>query len=181
MKKTTSFTFLALLLSIFFTSCTSSYKIIPKAVNTVNSVGLKELNLKHGSDYTIMNTTTAEATVYYSESIGKISIREENNEFEIIYTEDKKTGKWSISTCKGIARFGFLSNDYGSTSLSDQISPEDIVRKLAIYRLINATKVKGADGVIEPVISTNIEQRGRDIVFKTTASAKLIKLSSDSK
>lgn len=180
MKKTTSFTLLALLLGIFFTSCTS-YKIIPKAVNTVNSVGLRELNLKHGSDYTIMNTTTAEATVYYSEGIGKISIREENNEFEIIYTEDKKTGKWIISTCKGIARFGFLSNDYGSTSLGDQISPEDIVRRLAIYRLINATKVRGADGVIEPVISTNIEQRGRDIVFKTTASAKLIKLSTDSK
>ena len=102
----------ALLLGAFFTSCTS-YKIIPKAINTVNSVGLSELNLKHGSDYTIMNTTTAEATVYYSESVGRISICEENNEFEIIYTEDKKTGKWSISSCKGIARFGFLSNDYG--------------------------------------------------------------------
>lgn len=180
MKKTTSFIFFALLLSVFFTSCTS-YKIIPKAVNTVNSVRLEELNLKHGSDYTIMNTTTAEATVYYSESIGKISVREENNEFEIIYTEDKKTGKWSISSCKGIARFGFLSNDYGSTSLSDQISPEDIVRKLAIYRLINAVKAIGADGVIEPVVSTNVEQRGRDIVFKTTASGKLIKLKTDGK
>lgn len=181
MKKTTSFIILALLLGAFFTSCTSSYKIIPKAVNTVNSVGLSELNLKHGSDYTIMNTTTAEAAVYYSESIGRISIREENNEFEIIYTEDKKTGKWGISTCKGIARFGFLSNDYGSTSLGYQISPEDIVRKLAIYRLINAVKAIGADGVIEPVVSTNVEQRGRDIVFKTTASGKLIKLKTDGK
>lgn len=172
----------AILLNAFlFTSCTT-YTIIPKAINTVNSVRLEELNLKHNSDYTIVNTTTSEATVIYSEKVGeKIKIKEENGEFEITYERDKKSGKYYISECKGVARFGFLSNDYGSTSLSDNISPEDIVRKLAIYRLINAAKVRGADGVIEPVISTNVEQRGKDIVLKTTVSAKLIKLSVDAK
>ena len=59
--------------------------------------------------------------------------------------------------------------------------PEYVVRNLAIYRLINASKVRGADGIIEPVISTNVEQRGNDIVFKTTATAKLIKLKTDGK
>lgn len=169
-----------LLNAILFTSCTT-YTVIPQAINTVNSVRLDELNLKHNSDYTIVNTTTSEATVIYSENVDKkIKIKEENNEFEITYERDKKSGYYYISECKGVARFGFLTNDYGSTSLSD-ISPEDIVRKLAIYRLINAAKVRGADGVIEPVISTNVEQRGKDIVFKTTVSAKLIKLSVDAK
>ena len=56
-----------------------------------------------------------------------------------------------------------------------------MVRNLAIYRIINAAKVRGADGIIEPVISTNVEQRGRDIVLKTTVSAKLIKLKTDAK
>lgn len=169
---------------VLLTSCSSTtpYMVIPQAVNTINSVGLDELNLKHNTDYTILNTATAEAAVIFTVNRKgvRITIREENNEFEIVYLYDAKNGKWYIYNYEGIARFGFLTNDYGRTSF-DRISPEDIVRNLAIYRLINASKVRGADGVIEPVISTNVEQRGNDIVFRTTASAKLIKLNVDSK
>ena len=156
--------------------------MMPQAINTINSVYLDELNLKHGTDYTIINTATAEATVIFIiKRKGKeITIREENNEFELIYQYDKDDKDFQLIDYEGIARFGFLSNDYGYTFI-DYASPEYIVRNLAIYRLINAAKVRGADGVIEPVISTNVEQRGKDIVFKTTASAKLIKLSTDSK
>lgn len=154
--------------------------VIPQAINTVNSVGLDEMNLKHNTDYTIVNTATAEATVIYTIKGATVTIKEENNEFEVVYCQDKKTGNWYICDYEGIARFGFLSNDYDKT-FSDCISPEHIVRSLAIYRLINASKARGADGVIEPVISTNVEQRGKDIIFKTTASAKLIKLNVDSK
>ena len=42
-------------------------RIVPTAVNTINSVGLSELNLKHGTDYTIVNTVTADASILYSE------------------------------------------------------------------------------------------------------------------
>lgn len=171
---------------IAFTSCATQkvtpYMLIPQAVNTINSVGLNELNLKHNTDYTIVNTATAEATVIFTvnKKGEKVTIKEENNEFEIVYEYDKDNGVWYLSDYEGIARFGFFANDYGSISFS-KISPEDVVRNLAIYRLINASKVRGADGVIEPIISTNVEQRGKDIVFKTTASAKLIKLNVDSK
>ena len=41
--------------------------------------------------------------------------------------------------------------------------------------------MRGADGIIEPVVSTNVEDRGNDIVFRTTISAKLMKLTPDSK
>lgn len=157
-------------------------RIIPTAVNTINSVRLDELNLKHGTDYTIVNTITAEATIIYTEQRKgeKITIREEHGEFKIIYEFDSEQEKWYRTDFEGVARFGFLNNDDYSESYS-MIEPEYVVRNLAIYRLINASKVRGADGVIEPVISTNVEQRGKDIVFKTTAAAKLIKLQTDSK
>ena len=56
---------------------------MPIAVNTINSVGLKELNLQHGTDYTIMNTVSADATVIYTtHKKGKqISIEEYDGEF----------------------------------------------------------------------------------------------------
>lgn len=155
---------------------------MPIAVNTINSVGLKELNLQHGTDYTILNTVSADATVIYiSHKKGKhISIEEENGEFKIEWKKDKKGGKLYRSDYEGIARFGFLNNDYGRV-FTDVVAPEYIVRNLAIYRLINQAKVRGADGVVEPVISTSSEGNGYRIVFKTTASAKLMKLNADAK
>ncbi|MBO8429009.1 MAG: hypothetical protein IAC68_03630, partial [Bacteroidetes bacterium] len=44
------------------------------------------------------------------------------------------------------------------------------------YRLINVAKTNGADGIIEPIISTNIEQSGKDILYKTNVEAKIIRL-----
>lgn len=173
-------------ITLAMTSCFGpkkiSQRIVPTAVNTINSVGLSELNLKHGTDYTIVNTVTAEATILYRESKKgeKVTIKEENNEFEITYEFDSEQEKWYRTDFEGIARFGFFSNDdyYQNYSM---IYPENVVRNLAMYRIINQAKVRGADGIIEPVISTNVEQRGKDIVFKTIASAKLIKLKTDAK
>ena len=44
-----------------------SQRFIPTAVNTINSVCLDELNLKHGSDYTIVSNVTGEAIIIYQE------------------------------------------------------------------------------------------------------------------
>ena len=172
--------------TLTMTSCFGPKKvaqrIIPTAVNTINSVGLSELNLKHGSDYTIVNTVTADATISYSEQKKgeQVTLKEEYGEFKLVYRYDTEFDKWRIVDFDGIARFGFLSNDEGRVSLRE-VDPEYVSRNLAIYRLINKSKVGGADGVIEPVISTNVEQSGKEIIFKTTVSAKLIKLKTDSK
>lgn len=185
MKKHLLLSTVVMALTIMLNSCKSADMQIPIAINTVNSVGLKELNLKHGTDYTIMNSVTAEATVIYtSRQRGKIiTIKEENGEFEAKWKYDFKSGRMIRKDFDGIARFGFLNNDYSHGSIvTDEIAPEYFVRNLAIYRLINQAKVRGADGVIEPVLSTNAENRGKhDIVFKTTVSAKLMKLNTDAK
>lgn len=168
--------------SCFLMKKSTPKMIIPEAVNTINSVQLRELNLKHGSDYTILNTVTAEATVIFStqRKSYQITIEEENKEFKVVWKYDSDNDKWYCADYEGIARFGYLSNDYSATH-TDWIAPEYTARNLAIYRLINASKVRGADGVIEPIISTNVEERGKDIYFKTTVSAKLIKLKTDAK
>ena len=156
-------------------------RIVPTAVNTVNSVRLNELHLQHGTDYSIMNTVTAEATVFYTtKKKGQVVIlEEENGECWLEYKFDSQQEKWGLVDFEGIARYGFLSNDEGRVSLRE-INPEDMARNIAIYRLINASKVRGADGVIEPVISTNVGELNGKIVFKTTVSAKLMKLNVDS-
>lgn len=166
--------FIIIAVAMIATSCASnSALVIPKAVNTVNSVRLNELNLDR-NDYELLNTVTASATITYTEGTGGLTkkIVGENNEFMLSYITRKKKGlsvKFS-----GILKFGYLANDYDIQS--DVLHPEEVARRLAIYRIINQVHQYGADGVVEPVISTNVEQVGKSIVFMTTVGAKLIKL-----
>lgn len=178
MKK--SFIYLVILASVFFTSC-SPLAIVPTAVNTVNSVRLSELNLER-EDYKILNTITAEASVIYHQFGNTIIIEDENGDFSLKFKRRNSWLKgyvWEYQSFKGVARYGFLDNDYGKVNNYSDISPENIARRIAIYRLINACKVAGGDGVIEPVVSTNVGQQRRDIVFKTTVTAKVIKINVD--
>lgn len=173
-------TFFALLCAIAFSSCGSLPRnaIVPTAINTVNSVTLNELNLER-EDYKILNTISADATIMYIEKSNNIIIKEANNEFSISYGYNPKTFNWYINKVEGIARYGFLTNDYKNQDSSLPIAPETIARNLAIYRLINACKAAGGDGVIEPIVSTNVGQEGNAIIFKTTVSAKTIKINTD--
>lgn len=161
-----------IVVSALLASCGTQQLIVPKALNTVNSVSLDELNLERG-DYDILNTVSAEAIVIYRERGSRIEIIDQNNEFSLIYIKGK-TG-WRLEH-SGILKLGYLSNDYRGETVS-LIQPEEIVRRLAMYRLINVAKANGADGIIEPIVSTNVEQTGKnDILYKTTVEAKIIKL-----
>ena len=108
--------------------------------------------------------------------------QEENSEFMIEFEKvelDNGTERWVYSSCEGVARYGFLTNDYKNADNTSYMNPEQIARNLAIYRLINACKVAGGDGVIEPIVSTNVGQEGKEIIFKTTVAAKVIKINTD--
>lgn len=168
-----------LIAAIGMLSCSSS-RIVPKAINTVNSVRFDELNLER-KDYTIINTLTADATIKYRERGSSIIIEEINSEFMLRFDEPKKSLFGSkqegmiLGDFEGVVRLGCLNNDYAGMRI-DYGSPEDLGRRLAIYRLINLAKEQGADGVIEPLVSTNVEQVGKEIIFVTTVSAKCVKL-----
>lgn len=170
------------------TSCSSQSMIIPQATNAINSVGLSELRLNHETDYTILNTITAEATVVFSSKNGgkQIVVGEEDGDFQLVYKYDSKKREYNFIDCKGIARFGFLESGYSRVSdLRDPANPANMARNIATYRLINAAKISGADGIIEPIVTTNVDgqsrRRSKEIIFKTTVSGKPVKLNVDSK
>ena len=184
MKK--SFIMLGVFCAFALSSC--KMRIVPQAINTVNSVSLEEMNLER-KDYTVLNTISAEAIVTYKQnSSRRITIQEGGNEFKFIYRYHGgffgKKGNWSLDVFSGVARIGYLDNDYSEYDafIQDDVRPEFMARSIAIYRAINACKMAGGDGLIEPIISTNVEQSGpRSVTFKTTVSAKIIKLKVDGK
>lgn len=175
MRKGLRFIYVAMLMATMMVSCSKS--IIPTAKSTINSVSLEELNLAR-ADYDLIEnieaSATIEATVY-----GKgYTLKDPQGDFSI---KIKKDGKvfggvpvTEIKSSSGVLRLGYLANDYADYQRND---PEDIARKLAKYRLIQLAKEKGADGVIEPIITMNIEQTGwNKYTYYCTVSAKAIKL-----
>lgn len=160
-----------------FASCGVQRVVLPRAVNTINTAPLGDLNLQRG-DYEILNTITAEASVTYKEKGVKTVISEPNNEFSLVGTTNKKSGAVNYEHT-GILRLGYLHSDYVGVDES-LTQPEVIVRRLAIYRAVNMAKEHGADALVEPTIATNVEQVGKnEVVYKTTVTAKIIKLKTD--
>lgn len=184
MYKKISFIFAVAIVAVAMSSCRTT--VVPKAVNTVHPVGWEELNLER-KDYIILNTVSADASVTWSETSKKLKISDENGEFVATFNKQKiktafgKSIDFYLEDVKGIVRIGLLKNDYDMEDLGLQADPFWFSRNMAMYRLINAAKIAGADGIIEPIVSTNIEQVGRKVVFKTTVSGKLIKLKPDGK
>ncbi len=162
------------------TSC-SSVRVVPQAKSTVNAVNLSELRLTN-QDYSVLNTISADATIsvtYHSDNT--IEVRDVDNTFsyKLKPMGKKGDGGYMLENTDGVIRVGFLSNVSGSVDLT---VPEDVARAVSLYRIISMSQEMGADGLIEPVISTNIEGSSRSslnyltVVYKTTVSAKPIKL-----
>lgn len=163
---------------LLLASCSAPQtSLVPRAVNTINSITLKELNLDR-NDYEIINTVEAEAYIKYDSNYNntRITISDDRGEFQLKYLYDKKKG-WSCRY-SGIVRFGYLANDY-VISTEQYTHPEEVARRLAIYRLINIVNEYGADGVLEPVISTNVESKGDYDVFYTSVKAKMVIVKND--
>jgi len=174
---------------ISMTSCRSY--VVPQSINTTAKVAFADLNLER-NDYVVLNTISAEASVVAKYSKNKMIITDASNEFSATWKKGvyfagrmRRVG-WILDMKKlrGIVRLGYLSNDYDNIDPFDlPHSAHDICRNLAIYRLINAQKIAGGDAIIEPVISTNVE-RGKsynEIVYKTTITAKLVKIKPNGK
>lgn len=163
--------------ALCLTSC-GGIKVIPKALNTVNTVTLSELNLGR-KDYRILNTVTSEATITCDYGMNTVEIKDENGEFELNYKINGNV--WTYDNHKGVMKLGFLARDYSNSDINGGLLyPEDIARRMAIYRLINSVQENGGDGVIEPTISTNVEQVSKKtIIYKATVTGKIIKLKTD--
>ena len=165
--------FVLLLCAAAFASC-GIQRIIPRAVNTVNTAPLSDLNLTR-ADYEILNTIESEATVFYKRSGKKMEVS--GDDFSLRYTL-LAGGRWRVQH-SGILLQGYLHGDH-ITDGTAAIDPEGVVRRLAIYRLINIAKQSGGDAVIEPTVATSVEQTDMNtIVYKTITTAKVIKIKTD--
>lgn len=161
------------------TSC-RSVRVVPQAKSTVNAVSLSELRLTN-ADYSVLNTISADATIsvtYYSDN--SIEVRDIDNTFsyKLKPIGKKGDGGYMLENTDGVIRLGFLSNDPRSIDLT---LPEDVARGVSLYRIIGMSQQMGSDGLIEPVISTNIEGTSgamgkMNVIYKTTVSAKPVKL-----
>lgn len=167
MKK---FIFISIITAVCLSSCGPTKKMIPQAVNTINTASLEVLNLER-KDYEILNTITAESFIIYRQKSGSYEITSPDDGFSVEYTYGKMGWKCKFS---GIFKVGYFSGD--APSGMTELHPEDVARGLAIYRAINIAKQEGADAVIAPTISTNVEQTGKDVLYKSIVTAKLVKL-----
>ncbi len=187
MKKTLKFLLLATL-PFFLLNCQTTQDFVVGR-STMNPVFFEQLELER-EDYEILKTVTATATVNVEEKMSGLIVVEENDEFEL------KISGSNVDLESGVLKFGYLTNDIGRTSTVTSKTglmgnkqtvvtyvpkdPESIARRLAKYRLINEAKAMGGDGVIEPVISSDIAKVNKDnTVIKTTIAAKVIVLKTD--
>ncbi|MBP9993972.1 MAG: hypothetical protein KBT67_03385 [bacterium] len=174
--------YLAVILSAaFLTSCVVSKKVVPMVHNTVNTVDFDELNLKR-NDYTILKNVTAEAVIAYkgpTTNDNRRYISEQNGEFSIAfyYNTGRRFEPFWVDKIDGVLCFGYLSNDHENMSLS--LDPEYYSRHIAFYRLINQCRAAGGDALIAPVVDTSIEQQGDNTIYKTTVTAKVVKINTD--
>lgn len=174
-----------LIMVLCFLLCAASTyaqsSLIPTtAISNMPIVSIKDMNLNR-SDYVILKSVSASAVVNSDNRRTRRSIYEENHEFTLIYDIIKIDGKRYLEyeTCEGVIRLGYLGSTNIYNSESNYIPAEEIVRRLALYRLINLAKEYGADALFEPTITTTATSVGKTLMYKTDASAKLIKITND--
>lgn len=161
------------------TSC-STVKVVPQAKSTINAVSLGELRLTN-EDYSVLNTISADAIIsvsYNSDNTIEVQDVDRTFSYKLKPVGKKGSGVYMLDKTDGVIRAGFLSNNPG---ILDLACPEDVARGVAVYRIISMSQELGSDGLIEPVISTNIEGASGtisslNVVYKITVTAKPIKL-----
>lgn len=174
---------LALLLCCLWVSVgmhAQSSLIPTTAISNMPVITISDMNLDR-NDYTILNSITATAVVRSDNRKSKRTIFEENNEFKLVYDIVKSDGKRYLEydDCEGVIRLGYIGGTNIYNSDSNYIPAEEIVRRLALYRLIGLAKQYGADALFEPTITTTATSEGKLLVYRTEASAKLIKITND--
>lgn len=148
--------------------------IIPRAVSSADAISVGALNLQKG-DYDILNTVTETASVTATYSSTSLKLISEDGDFSYKFKFNKSMG-WTLTSFHGTATFGYLLQD-ASYNAEDLPSAEEFARRVAIARLIEAVKDYGADGVLEPIVTTRASNTGKNAVeYQATVTAKIVKI-----
>lgn len=179
MKKNLSGVVFSLIMSVLIVSC-GSHKclIVPRAVSTSESVPAGALNL-HKGDYEILKTITETASVTVKYGNNEIKVISGDNEFQYNFKFNPKTG-WVLKSFSGTANFGYLTSDI--QNYVELPEGEEFARRVAIARLINDIKDFGADGALEPIVTTRASNVGRNTVeYQATVTAKIVRINTTTK
>lgn len=147
------------------------------AISNMPTVTIKDMNLER-NDFAILKSVSASAVVKSDNKRSGRTIYEENGEFKLVYDiiRDDGVRYLEYDTCEGVIRLGYLGNTNIYSSDSYFIPAEEIVRRLALYRLISLAKEYGADALFEPTITTSATSEKKTLIYKSEATAKLIKI-----
>ncbi len=150
------------------------------AISNMPSISFRNLNLNR-NDYNVLKTISSTAVVSSDLSKRKRTISEINGEFKITYKFVKINGKRYLEydDCDGVIRLGYIGGTGVYNSDSDFLSAEEIVNRLALYRLISLAKEYGADALFEPTITTTAAATKNSVTYNAEAFAKLIKIIND--
>ncbi len=152
---------------------TTAISTIPVATMDNISEGRKE--------FVILQTITASASVNSDNKRGSRTIWEADNEFKLIYDIKKEGGRRYLEyeDCIGVLRLGYLGSTDVYSSEANFLPAEEIVRRLALYRLINLAKEYGADALITPTITTTATSSKKELIYRSEVSAKIVKIKND--
>ena len=164
----------AAFLLVGISSCNNTKNlIVPHSVSTAEAVPAQALNLKKG-DYDIMASVSTNASVTVKYSGNSMVITSGDGDFSYHFSFDKKSG-WTLNKFNGTANFGYLLPE--GTGFTDMPEAEEFARRVAIARLIEEVKDYGADGVLEPIVTTRASNSGnRTVEYQANVTAKIIKI-----
>lgn len=147
--------------------------VVPHAVSSADAIPAAALNLAKG-DYDIMASVTETASVTATYSGTSLTVKSGDGDFAYYFIYDKKTG-WSLRKFSGTATFGYLQSE--ATSPEEMPEAEEFARRVAIARLIETVKDYGADGVLEPIVTTRASNAGHNTVeYQASVTAKIVKI-----
>ena len=167
-------TALIVVITLSLTSCNGVRNlVVPHAVSSADAIPAAALNLAK-SDYDIMASVTESASVIASYTGQSLTIKSGDGDFAYYFSFDKKNG-WSLRKFSGTATFGYLQSEVSSPEAMPEA--EEFARRVAIARLIETVKDYGADGVLEPIVTTRVSNAGHNTVeYQASVTAKIVKI-----
>lgn len=160
--------------TLSLTSCSGVRNlVVPHAVSSADAIPATALNLVK-SDYDILSSITETASVIAKYTGQSLTIKSGDGDFAYYFSFDKKNG-WSLRKFSGTATFGYLQSEVASPEAMPEA--EEFARRVAIARLIETVKDYGADGVLEPIVTTRVSNSGHNTVeYQASVTAKIVKI-----
>lgn len=172
-------TFIVAVVAVIFSSCSGVHNlVVPHAVSSAEAIPAAALNLQKG-DYDILASVTETASVTAKYTGTSLTITSGDGEFTYQFSYDSGKG-WSLNSFSGTANFGYLQSE--NNGRIEMPEAEEFARRVAIARLIENIKDYGADGVLEPIVTTRASNVGnRTVEYQASVTAKVVKIHTTSK